>query len=44
MEMELIRQMTTEAVDVARTQYSADNFYKNIRKAVAGMTLSFQRQ
>jgi len=44
MEMELIRQMTTEAVDVVRTQYSADNFYKNIRKAVAGMTLSFQRQ
>jgi hypothetical protein len=44
MEMDLIRQMTTEVVDVARNQYSTDNFYKNIRKAVAGMMLSFQRQ
>ena len=44
MEMESIHRMTAEVVDVARNQYSAVNFYKNIRKAVGGLTLSFQRQ
>jgi len=38
-----IRQMTAEMVDVTRNQYSAVNFSMNMRKAIAGLTLSCQR-
>ncbi len=42
MEEDLIRKMSTEVVEMTRSQYSAANFSINIRKAFAQMMVSIQ--
>ena len=43
METDSIRQLTTEVVEMTRNLYSVENFSRNIRQAIAGITISSLR-